>query len=106
MRILKDSTLDNIDLEDYMKDTKMIKLSDHEGKTLDGLLKYKEISDSLYNMKNDKSPGISGFPAEFFKVFWKQIGHFVLRSLNSGYNNGELSICQHQGVITCKRKQT
>ena len=79
-----------------MKDTKMIKLSDHEAKTLDGLLTYKEISDSLYNMKND-----SGFPAEFFKFFWRQIGHFVLRSLNSGYNNGELSIRQRQGIITC-----
>ena len=101
----KDNTFDNIDFEDYMKDTKMIKLSDHEAKTLDGLLTYKEISDSLYNMKNDKSPEISGFSAEVFKFFWRQIGYFVLRSLNSGYNNGKLSICQRQGIITCIPKE-
>ena len=69
-----------------MKNTKMTKLSDQEALDLDGPLTFKEISNSLYNMKHGKSPGISGFSAEFFKVFWRQIGIFVLRSLNLGYN--------------------
>ena len=47
------------------------------------------------------SPGLSGFSADFFKVFWKQLGHFVLRSLNYGYEMGNLSITQRQGIITC-----
>ena len=37
----------------------------------------------------------------FFKVFWGQIGHFVVRSINHGYLNKELSVTQKQGVITC-----
>ena len=40
-----------------------------------------------------------------FKVFWKDIGQFVLRSLNYGYMKGELSISQKQGVITCIPKE-
>ena len=56
-------------------------------------------------MKSDKSPGITGFTAEFFKVFWKQIGHFVLRSINCSYKKGELSITQKQGIITCIPKE-
>ena len=28
-----------------------------------------QLGNSLNNMKNDKSPGIDGFTAEFFKVF-------------------------------------
>ena len=52
-------------------------------------------------MKNDKRPGLSGFLTEFFKVFWKQLGAFILRSLNYGYITGELSITQKQGIITC-----
>ena len=51
--------------------------------------------------KNGKSPGLSGFSADFLKVFWKQLGVFVLRSLNHGYTIGELSITQKQGIITC-----
>ena len=72
-------------------------LSDDQANNLEGLLTYEEISKTLYNMKNEKSPGISGFAAEFFKVFWKDIGQFVLRSLNYGYMKGELSISKNKG---------
>ena len=52
-------------------------------------------------MKHNKSPGNSGFTVEFYKVFWKDIGYFLIRSLNRGFLKGELSITQKQGVITC-----
>ena len=46
-----------------------------------------------------------GFTTEFFKVFWKQLGYFVLRSANEGFDNGELSITQRLGLITCIPKE-
>ena len=101
----KDDQLKTKDLEEYMKDTNMTKLTNAEADKLEGLLTLKEISGVLYNMKHDKSPGITGFTAEFFKTFWRQLGQFVLRSLNLGYTNGELSISQRQGVITCIPKE-
>ena len=52
-------------------------------------------------MKNDKSPGSDGFSSNFYKFFWKDIGHFVLRSLNYGFLTNELSVTQKQGIITC-----
>ena len=55
-------------------------------------------------MKNDKSPGLDGFTAEFFKFFWIDIRCFVLRSLNMGYRTGNLSVTQKQGIITCLPK--
>ena len=95
----KDDTLENVDLEEYMKDLDMTKLTIQESEKLEGLLTYKEIFDVLLKMKPDKSPGITGFTADFF--FWKQLVHFVLRSINHGYKIGELSITQKQGIITC-----
>ena len=88
----KDGKLEKNDIpvEQYMNDSNMTKLKNEEANTIEGLLTYKEISDILYNMKHDKSPGLSGFSAEFFKVFWRQLGIFVLRSLNLGYEIGEL----------------
>ena len=52
-------------------------------------------------MKNNKSPGSDGFTAEFFKFFWQDLGDFILRSVNYGFESGELSVTQKEGVITC-----
>ena len=38
---------------------------------------------------------------KFLKFFWKDLGNFLLRSLNNGYNLGKLSVTQTQGLITC-----
>ena len=56
-------------------------------------------------MKNDKSPGSDGFTAEFFKMFWADLGHFIVRSINYGYINKEMSHVQKLGLITCIPKQ-
>jgi hypothetical protein len=42
------------------------------------------------------------------KVFWNKIGHFIVRSINYAFNEGNLSITQKQGIITCipKDKKT
>ena len=37
----------------------------------------------------------------FFKVFWKDLGHFIVRSLNYGFTSGTMSVTQKQGIITC-----
>ena len=55
-------------------------------------------------MKNDKCPGVDGFPAEFFKFFWEQLKDFILRALNYAYDIGELSISQRTCIISCFTK--
>ena len=34
------------------------------------------------HMKNEKSPGIDGFPAEFYKIFWVKLKYITLHALN------------------------
>ena len=55
-------------------------------------------------MKSNKSPGSDGFTSEFFKMFWKLLGTFVVRSINYGYLTNNLSITQRHGIITCLPK--
>ena len=52
-------------------------------------------------MKNNKSPGTDGFPVEFYKFFWTDIGKFLINSLNESFNTGRLSFTQKQSIITC-----
>ena len=91
----------NIDLETELKYIPINKLSNEESSMLEVLIIYEEASNTLKNMKNDKSPGSSGFTTEFFKVYWGEVGHFVVRSLNYDFEQGQFSVTQRQGVITC-----
>ena len=57
-----------------------------------------KLQKNLKNMNNDKSPESSGFTVNFYKVFWNQIGHFVLRAINYSLEERCLSITQKQGI--------
>ena len=76
------------------------KLTNNQSAELDGKLTIDEISSSLKSMKNNKSPGIDRFPAEFCKVFWSKLKFVIFRALNSGYGNGEMSTSLKQCIIS------
>ena len=54
-------------------------LSSEEKESLEGLISKEEALAVLKGMNNQKSPG---FATEFYKFFWKDIGHFLVRSIN------------------------
>ena len=56
-------------------------------------------------MDNNKSPGLDGLPAEFYKVFWQDIHTYLINALNSGYKKGTLSISQRRGLISLLPKK-
>ena len=68
-----------------------IKLSENESGSLEGDIKYSELEEALKNMKNSKTPGNDGFPAEFYKFFWIDLHFFIHRSLNYGYKKVPIS---------------
>ena len=51
-------------------------------------------------MKSGKSPGTDGLPAEFYKVFWKDVSTYLINSLNRSYQKGNLAITQRRGIIS------
>ena len=63
----------NIDLNAIVNFQNVTKLTDEQSQTLDGKLTIVELSNALKGMKNEKCPGIDGFPAEFYKVFWNAL---------------------------------
>ena len=97
----KDSQLKDIDLFELFRNTDIKRLNKDESDSLEGSITYREASLILKAMSNNRSPGSDGFTAEFFKIFWKKLGHFVVRSINYGFSKGELSITQREGIITC-----
>jgi hypothetical protein len=96
---------ENVNLDVLFENKRVNKLSENDKVLLEGKLTYSEMLNSLKKMSNHSSPGISGFTAAFYKVFLKDIGHFLVRSVNHAFDTGELSISQKQGIITCIPKQ-
>ena len=80
------------------------KLTSFESEALNGPITITELSSIVKNMKNNKTPGIDGFPADFFKVFWKDLKTYVVRALNESYRGGILSPSLRQTVICCLPK--
>ena len=50
-------------------------------------------------MESDKTPGTDRLPAEFYKVFWRDISSYLISALKYGFDSGRLSVTQRQGVI-------
>ena len=64
-----------------------------------------ELGQALKLTKNNKTPGIDGFPADFLKVFWKELRVWIQKALNNSYDKGALSLSLRQCVITCLPKK-
>ena len=85
----------------FFENDNVNKLSEDDKNSLEGKLTYEEMLSALKKMRNNSAPGNSGFTVSFYKFFWTDIGHFIVRSLNYAFESGELSVTQKQGVITC-----
>ena len=96
----KEDAILDVDLEKTL-DLNTPKLSEFDRLSMGGEIKYSEASNILLKMQHNKSPGSSGFSSEFLKFFWGDLGHIVLKSINYGFEKGELSSTQKEGVITC-----
>ena len=68
---------------------------------MDGEITLKELNETLSKMKNNKTPGLDDFPADFYKVFWVKLRIFILHALNESYKTGSLPLTMRQLVITC-----
>jgi hypothetical protein len=49
-----------------------------------------EIKDTLFNMKNNKAPGLDGFPVEFFKSAWSVVGQDFIAAIKDFFVSSKL----------------
>ena len=76
------------------------KLSNQQSESMSGHISVDEMTKYLKKSKNNVSPGSSGFTGDFYKFFWLDIKHFVVRSANYSFDIGSLSIQQRLGIVT------
>ena len=98
----KENDLKDCDWDTLNYQQNKLKLDD--SLSLEGPLTITEIGTALKGMKHNKTPGIDGFPAEFYKMFWGKLKYFVLRALNYSFLKGNLPLSLRQTIISCLPK--
>jgi len=78
-------------LEELFFDQEHPKLNQIDKEKCEGLLSEKECLEAVKSMQLGKSPGTDGLPAEFYKVFWKDISPFLL-AITHGQSRGIISL--------------
>ena len=89
---------------DLLNKFQVPKLEDADNILLEGPITYDELLYCLKKASNNTSPVLDGYTYEFFKFFWKDLGHFLLRAITRCFINGELSESLRRRVITCLPK--
>jgi hypothetical protein len=64
-----------------------------------------ECGKALKELKNNKSPGIDGIPADFYKKNWLDIQNYMVESFNYSFETGQMSASQRLAVITLLPKK-
>ena len=96
-----DSVLSDTPLSEIVKDHQINRLTKIQAQKLEGEITLSELAQALKTMKNNKTPGIDGFPSEFFKVFWCKLKIIIFRAFNLCYQKGILSVTLRQSIINC-----
>ena len=76
------------------------KLENENRNKCEGLITEEECLSALKSMPNNKSPGSDGITTEFYKLIWKEIGKYLVQSINHSYENGHLNTLQKQSIIS------
>ena len=100
----KDNTLWEANFNDMFFYNNVTRLSENQSQEFEGPLKIIELGNALKAMKNGKTPGIDGFPAEFKNILGGKLKFFILRAMHHAYEYGEMSLSLSQCIITCLPK--
>ena len=52
----------------------------------EGHLTVQECLKALRSMDREKTPGTDGLPAEFYKIFWKDLSPLLISALNYSHD--------------------
>lgn len=85
---------------EYFDSVKLPSLQEYESKECEGYITEEECSNVIKKLKKGKSPGNDGIPYEFYIKFWPWFGRYLVQSLNTAFDEGEMSTSQKQAIIT------
>ena len=86
-------------VENFTQNLNIPNISLEENQHCDKEITVEEIEAALKNMKNDSSPGSDGLTAAWYRFFWDEIKHTILKCYQYSFEKGYMSNSQRKGII-------
>ena len=97
-------SINHNDLLGNCKLEELPKLKDIDSDALQTPITQAEMHIALQDMKENKSPGSDGLSAEFYKMFWIELGPKLEEVIRYSTEHKELPLSFRQGIITLLQK--
>ena len=97
--LFSERPIDRIKAEEFVDGLQIKRLTKAENGEMDRPFTLDELTVALQKMSNNKSPGTDGFPAEFYKMFWKDLKHAFYKMALESYENGTLPNSLKEGIL-------
>jgi hypothetical protein len=75
-------------------------INDKEKLDCDGEVTDTECSETIGNMKLNKSPGLDGLTVEFYRAFWRKLKIVLTDIYNKSYNEALMSYSQRSSIVS------
>ena len=76
------------------------KVSESQKSKMEGRITLDEMTKYLKKCKNNVAPGSSGFSFDFYKFFWRDLKHFIIRAVDYAFENNRLAVSQSIGIVS------
>ena len=86
-------------IDAYLKEVNLHPLLSNQTESMSGPVTKQECLTALLKMSNNKSPGLDGFSAEFYRCFWNDLNDLLLQSYQFSHDAGVLTDTQREGII-------
>ena len=90
--------------KEYVEKLRIPKIPVSLSTELDEAISLTEISQALKELKNDKTLGTDGFTANFLKIFWNKLKHFIQGLLEEVIENRKFHLTARRGVLSLLEK--
>lgn len=86
-------------------DLNLPQLTERDRDFLEAPIKIEEISQAIRSMPPNKSPGLDGLPADFYRTFEYIISPMLLEVHSDAFKAGTLPLSMHTAVISFIHKK-
>lgn len=97
--------LDKQKFDRFFSDLNLPQLTESDRDFLEAPIKLEEISQAIRSMPSNKSPGLDGLPADFYRAFVDIISPILLEVYSDAFTAGTLPQSMHTAVISFIHKK-